>query len=55
LEKWASEQEQVIADLKTDLVTIKESLLDFKEIKDMLKELKKRDEVSEGRANLLNA
>jgi len=30
LEKWASEQEQLIADLKTDFATI---LLDFKEIK----------------------
>jgi len=34
LEKWASEQRKQIADLRTDMTLVKESLPDIREIKE---------------------
>lgn len=42
LKKWTNEHGKVIVKLKTDMGMVKESLLDLKEIKEMLKYLKKK-------------
>jgi len=54
LEKWAGKQGSVIAELKSNMMTVKESLFDLKEIKEMLKDFKKLDKNSEGGENSMN-
>jgi len=54
LEKWASKQGRVIAELKTNMGLVKEGLLELKEIKEMLKDSKNADKNSEGGENFVN-
>jgi len=54
LEKLAGKQGRIIAELKSDMITVKEGLLDLKEIKEMLKDFKKVYKRSEAGENSVN-
>jgi len=54
LEKWVGEQGHVIAELKSNMMIVKESLLDLKTVKEMLKYFKKMEKGSKGGENSMN-
>jgi len=54
LEKWTSKHGRIIAHMRADIATMKESRLDMQETKEMLKDHKKIDKMSEGGENSFN-
>jgi len=53
LEKWVIEKQKVIAKLKTGITSMKDNLLEMKEIKKLLKDIKS-EKGWEGRDNSVN-
>lgn len=51
---WASEQRKVVAELKSNMAIINESLQDKKEIKELLQEINKSKKLSEGGEYFVN-
>jgi len=54
IEKWASETSQTIAEMKADIATIKEGMMDMHEMKELMKEFRKGDNKSEEGENSVN-
>ena len=48
IEKWASKTSRTITEMKADIATIKEGMMDMCEMKELMKELRKGDKKSEG-------
>jgi len=54
MENWISEQGSVIVEMKANITVLKESLLDLKEIKELLWDNKRSDRISEGGEKFVN-
>jgi len=55
LERWASKQSKMMADLQRDMSVVKEGFLELKEIVEMLKDVKKSDKrVERGKDFVVN-